>query len=126
MQIGVLNPNLPEEFYCTAAVAKPLVKLKFDSTLLFTFVVLEAFVLLVLWGSLFWLFSPWGRGAGLIATAFPVVDFLFKAEGKVAEAEREKLRDAETKEVIERFGGVRVHATMQNGGRRRGKRSLEM
>lgn len=109
----VLNPNLPAEFYTTAGVVKPLVKLKFDSTLLTLFVVLEGIVLVVLWGCLVWLFFPWGdaRGRVTVATAFPVVDFLFRAEGRVEEeGEGEMLRETGSKGVVERFGGVRIHA----------------
>ena len=118
LEKAILNPNLPKEFYATAAVVKPLVKLKFDPTLLFTFAVLEALVLVVLWGSLVWLFLPWGQGAGLLVTSFPVLDFLFRAEARVGETDRQELRAAGGSEALKSFGGVRVHATTAEGRRR--------
>lgn len=53
-----LNPGLPAEFYTKAAVVSPLVKLKFDSTLVRVFIALEGIVRLFLWIALLWLFSP--------------------------------------------------------------------
>ncbi|KAK4443151.1 hypothetical protein QBC34DRAFT_311616 [Podospora aff. communis PSN243] len=117
---SVLNENLPEEFYATAAVVKPLVKLKFDPALLFTFVVLQAVVLVLLYGAVIWLFLPWGgRGERFVVTAFPVVDFLFGAEAKVREGEG-TVRGAGSRDLVGRFGEVRVY-TAGDGVRRRGK-----
>ncbi|KAK0616412.1 hypothetical protein B0T14DRAFT_568017 [Immersiella caudata] len=109
----VLNSNLPAEFYTKAGVVKPLVKLKFDKWLVAGFVALEGVVLVVLWGALVWLFVPWGSRAVKhgASTAFPVVDWLFGAEADASEVVgSDEIGLAGSKEVVERFGGVRVHA----------------
>lgn len=112
LQERILNPDLPREFYTRAGVVRPVVKIKFDPVLVWVFAALEGLALVVLWGSLVWLFVPWdtrgGREMGIGGTAFPVVDLLFRAEGKVGEREREELSVATGKEVLGRFGRTRV------------------
>lgn len=108
----ILNPDLPAEFYTTAAVVSPLVKLQFDSTFLRVFIVLQGIVLVALWIALLWLFPPWSTGAGLITSPFPALDFLFKAEvldGALG-ASGDALRTAEGSEIVKRGNGAVVYS----------------
>jgi hypothetical protein len=125
----VLNPGLPTEFYTKAAVVSPLVKLHFDPTLLRVFIALEGVVLLALWAALPWLFSPRSPGSSLATSAFPAVDFLFKADvvlepDSTSDALEGGLGTAEGKEILEKVDGVIIHAASGGhdggGGQKKG------
>lgn len=108
----ILNPDLPAEFYTTAAIVSPMVKLQFDSTFLKVFIVLQGIVLVALWIALVWLFLPWSTGAGLITSPFPALDFLFKAEvlDGALDASGDGLRTAEGSEIVKRGNEAVVYS----------------
>jgi len=108
----ILTPGLPAEFYTKAGVVSSLVKLQFDPTFLKVFIILEGIVLLSLWIALLWLFPPWSTSAGLKASSFPALDFLFKAEvrDRVSGASENDLRTAEGSEIVKGGNGAVVYS----------------
>lgn len=126
----ILNLDLPAEFYTTAAIVSPMMKLQFDSTFLKVFIVLQGIVLVALKVALLWLFPPWSTGAWLVTSPFPALDFLFKAEvldGALG-ASVGGLRTAERLEIIKRGNEAVVYsATSANlEGMRERKRAGAM
>ncbi|KAK1757960.1 hypothetical protein QBC47DRAFT_295213 [Echria macrotheca] len=108
----VLNPGLPPDFYTTAAVVAPVVKLQFDTTLLVIFICLQGIVLIALWISLMWLFWPWQTSTTVppAISAFPVADFLFKASTlQVSDEHRDSLRRAETSKILQKASVARIY-----------------
>lgn len=126
----ILNLDLPAEFYTTAAIVSPMMKLQFDSTFLKVFIVLQGIVLVALKVALLWLFPPWSTGAWLVTSPFPALDFLFKAEvldGALGVSVG-GLRTAERLEIIKRGNEAVVYsATSANlEGMRERKRAGAM
>ncbi|KAK5653205.1 hypothetical protein OQA88_9103 [Cercophora sp. LCS_1] len=112
LDFKALNPGLPPEFYTTAAVVAPLVKLKFDPTLVTVFISLEGTVLLALWVALLWLFLPWSTGVGLAVSSFPAADLLFKSEVTKHNSGHSGggLKNAEGPDVLKTAEGFMVRA----------------
>ncbi|KAK1836854.1 hypothetical protein QBC39DRAFT_429866 [Podospora conica] len=108
----ILNPNLPSEFYTTAAVVSPLLKLRFDPTFLSVFIALECILLLSLWIMLLWVFPRWSAAPELSTSSFPTLDFLFKAEvlDRVSGTSDDGLRTAEGSEIVKRADGAVVYS----------------
>ena len=103
-----LSPFVPSEFYKTASIVKPYVKLEFDPVVLVLFIVFQGSVLLFLWGLLAWTVLAVG---GLPAvSSFPLFDFSFKSGVDMQEASREKVWNAGDSEVLELVEGAKVVA----------------
>lgn len=107
LQGDKLSAYVPEEFYKTAAVVRPYVKLGFDPVILVVFTVFQGGMLVLLWALWVWVAVILGRLP--VVSSFPFFDFAFKPE-VVMEIEKEKLWGAGDEEVLEIVDGVRVVA----------------
>ena len=106
----VLNPDLPAEFYTQAAVVAPLVKLKFDPSLLLVFICLEGVVLVSLWGTLLLLCMPRSRGAVPKITPYPLFDILFKASiPRISDDHMDGLTKAGSSKILSKVGWARIY-----------------
>jgi len=104
-----LSTFVPPEFYKTASIVKPYVKLKFDLTILLLFVVFQGLVLLFLW--VLWAWAALTARKMPVVSSFPLYDFLFKPGFVIAEASREEIWNAGGAQVLDIIGGAKVVAS---------------
>jgi hypothetical protein len=76
----VTRPDLPPEFYTTASLVRPYVKIKFDATSTYVFIVFQGVALLWAWGVLVWLWTAHQSLPEI--SSFPLFDVEFKAEAR--------------------------------------------
>jgi len=106
VQGGVLSPYVPPEFYKTASIVKPYVKLKFDSVILLLFIVFQGGVLLFLWA--LWMWTVVAARRLPEVSSFPLYDFSHKLNVELAPADGEKVWNAGDAEILKLAKGARV------------------
>ena len=104
-----LSAFVPAEYYKTASIVKPYVKLKFDPTILVLFVVFQGGVLIFLWG--LWAWTTVVVRKLPVVSSFPLYDFTFKLGIEMAEASREKVWNAGDAQVLDLVDGARAVAS---------------
>jgi hypothetical protein len=91
-----IDPNLPPEFYTTAAISTPYTKIIIGQGIFWTFVALEIAVHLFIWIALLWICLTEPHPPHL--TSYPLIDFAIKA--KYHFQTRELLPDEKSKDVL--------------------------
>lgn len=78
LQADKITTTLPRQFYTTASVVAPHVKIRFDPGMFAAFVVLQGSAMLFVWGVLCWVW--FGSRTIPKTSAYPIFDVAFKAK----------------------------------------------
>jgi hypothetical protein len=78
LQTETISPDLPPEFYTTASIVAPYVKLKFDHVFLGLFIALQGIALIFLWVVVVWGFAVSRHLPDI--SSFPGFDVMFKTQ----------------------------------------------
>ncbi|PVH96288.1 hypothetical protein DM02DRAFT_688314 [Periconia macrospinosa] len=111
LEVKDMTWSLPKEFYTTARITRPYMRITIDRGMLAAFIVLNSSVLIFIWGVLLWLWIS--RLPLPVLSSYPLIDFAFKNKeldhsGDGFGSLDSLMMTANNKDIRHRFGCTRV------------------
>ena len=99
--------TMPTQFYTTASIVAPYVKIKFNLAMFIVFVVLQGSTMIFIWGVLCWVL--FGSRTITRTSAYPIFDVAFKAKVNNETATEATLLQANSWTVIDIMKDVKAY-----------------